>query len=73
MFDFNVDDTTGMVDKGMHIGHAVEDLGQKLPTLDDPDARQAAREYQGMLIEQYYHLKNKGIVGSYEEWVKELK
>lgn len=68
VFDFGVNDSTGQLDPDSHVGHPVEDLGQPLPTLDDPDALQAARDYQHFLLEQFLMLREKGIVSSYKEW-----
>ena len=68
VFDFGVDDTTKQLAGDSHVGHPVEDLGQPLPTLDDPDALQAARDYQNFLLEQYLMLYQQGKVTSYGDW-----
>ncbi len=70
VFDFGVDDTTKQLAGDSHVGHPVEDLGQPLPTLDDPDALQAARDYQNFLLEQYLMLYQQGKVTSYKDWNK---
>jgi hypothetical protein len=68
VFDFQVDDSTRQLESDSHVGHGVEDLGEALPTLDDPDAVAAARDYQHYLIEQYLMLKKKGLVTSFQDW-----
>jgi hypothetical protein len=68
VFDFGVNDTTRQLDEDSHVGHPVEDLGAPLPTLDDPDALQAARDYQHFLIAQYLMLYAEGMVQNYKEW-----
>lgn len=56
VFDVMVDESTKSV-TSKHVGHPVTELGKPLPTLDDPDAVNAARDYQGFLIEQSKMLK----------------
>lgn len=45
VWDADVNDN-GTIGGGRHVGHAVEDLGAALPTLDDADALEKAREQQ---------------------------